>query len=94
MLDDKGEKETNPHRALELISAAGFEHIVSIPEAPGHTAVLCTLNITPQPPITRTTFQQLHSRGRSRHESGLEWFDQGRGKCFSFGKKSSFITKV
>lgn len=48
--------------------------IVSIPEAPGPTADLCILNITPQPPITaiRTTFQKLHSRCRSRHESRLE----------------------
>lgn len=86
-------KQIHPH--LELISAAGFEH-VSIPEAPGHTAVLCTLNITPQPPITapRTTFQQLHSRCRSRHESRLEWFAQKMRKCFSFGKKSYFSTNV
>lgn len=99
LLDDKGERETDPPRALDLISvisAAGFEHIVSIPEAPGHTAVLCTLNITPQPPITatRTTFQQLHSRCRSRHESRLEWFAQEMRKCFSFGKKSYFTTNV
>ncbi len=98
LLDDKGERETDPPTSrsdFSDFSCRVWAH-VSIPEAPGHTAVLCTLNITPQPPITapRTTFQQLHSRCRSRHESRLEWFVQKMRKCFSFGKKSYFSTNV